>query len=63
MFDCSPNKRSFRVLAVLLEDQAKICARELACVDSRCLPWSPVDDETDDICSSKVSNTTLRSNF
>ena len=45
---------------------AKGCARELASVALRCLqgpsrgiPWPLVDDETDDIDSSKVSNTTL----
>ena len=46
--------------------RAKICARELGSVASRLppgvprgLPWPPVHDGTDDIYSSKVSNTTL----
>ena len=29
----------------------------------RVLPWPPVADGTDDVCSSKVSNTTLRPKF
>ena len=42
-----------------LERRAEVCAREPASVVSRGLPWSPVDDGTDNRYSSKVSHTTL----
>ena len=66
LYTYSPNKRSFRGPGGAGRDcrsGPKICARELASVASRAtprgLPWPSVDDGTDDMYSSKVSNTTL----
>ena len=35
----------------------------LAYIVSRCIPWPPIDDGTDNIHSSKVSNTALEPNL
>ena len=76
LYECFfPNKHSFRSPGGVdrgldTRSRAKICARELASIASRGPPvvsrglqWPPVDNGTDCIYSSRVSDTTLGPKF